>query len=188
MRVCKRGCDISRILIGYVLSDLHFDWLVGNMSLCQENLFKSKSEKTSIFLHLLNYLWEIFYKNNRKLFSCVCIAWYKHKRGWENSQQLYKPQTSSRVCITGSNSPNPSSVYIRLWKHGNHFLALKCLLSSVLDNQCVLWQERFEVISWNIVLRHFFWWWWKYTNTYQVVCSHCLSECMQSIYSFGEWN
>ena len=56
MKVCKRGCDISRILIGYVLSDVHFDWLVGNMSLCQENLFQSKSEKTSIFHHLLNYL------------------------------------------------------------------------------------------------------------------------------------
>ena len=47
--VCKRGCDISRILIGYGLSDARFDWLVGNMSVCQENLFKSKSEKTSIF-------------------------------------------------------------------------------------------------------------------------------------------
>ena len=49
MRVCKRGCDISRILIGYVLSDVHFDWLVGNMSLCQENLFQSKSEKNQHF-------------------------------------------------------------------------------------------------------------------------------------------
>ena len=32
--------------------------------------------------------------------------------------------TSSRVCITVSNSPNPSSVYIRLCKHGKRFLLL----------------------------------------------------------------
>ena len=47
----------------------------------------------------------------------VCIAWYKHERGWENSRQLCKPETSSRVCITVSNSPNPCRVYIRLCKH-----------------------------------------------------------------------
>ena len=87
-RVCKHGCDISRILIGYVLSDARFDWLVGNMRVCQENLFQSKSD-------------------------------------WENSRQLCKPSTSSRVCITISNSPNPSPVYIRLCKHGKLFLLLK---------------------------------------------------------------
>ena len=47
----------------------------------------------------------------------VCIAWYKHERGWENSRHLCKPETKSRVCITVENSPNPSSVYIRLCKH-----------------------------------------------------------------------
>ena len=31
---------------------------------------------------------ELFYKSNRKLFSCVCIAWYKHSRDWENSRHL----------------------------------------------------------------------------------------------------
>ena len=51
--IIKHGCDISRILIGYVLSDARFDWLVGNMSVCYENLLESKSEKNSIFLHLL---------------------------------------------------------------------------------------------------------------------------------------
>ena len=39
------------------------------------------------------------------------------ERGWENSRQLCKPETKSRVCITVENSPNPSSVYIRLCKH-----------------------------------------------------------------------
>ena len=47
----------------------------------------------------------------------VCIAWHKHERGWENSRQLCKTETKSRVCITVENSPNPSSVYIRIWKH-----------------------------------------------------------------------
>ena len=42
---------------------------------------------------------KLFYKSNRKLFSCVCIAWYKHSTGWKNSRQLCKPSTSSRVCI-----------------------------------------------------------------------------------------
>ena len=47
----------------------------------------------------------------------VCIAWYKHERGWENSTQLCKPETKSRVCMTVENSPNASSVYIRLCEH-----------------------------------------------------------------------
>jgi len=45
-------------------------------------------------------------------------------RGWENSRQLCKPSTSSRVCINVSNSPNPSRVYIRLCKQGKRFLLL----------------------------------------------------------------
>ena len=36
-------------MIGYVLSEVRFDWLVGNMSMCQENLFQSKSEKNQHF-------------------------------------------------------------------------------------------------------------------------------------------
>ena len=48
---------------------------------------------------------------------CICLAWCKHERGWENSRQLCKPETKSRICITVSNSPNPLSVHIRLCKH-----------------------------------------------------------------------
>ena len=77
---------------------------------------------------------KLFYKSNRKLFSCVCIAWYKHSRGWENSRQLCKPSTSSRACTTVSNSPNPSSVSIRLCKHGNRFLLLKWCKGLFWDN------------------------------------------------------
>ena len=67
---------------------------------------------------------KLFYKSNRKLFSCVCIPWYNHSRGWENSRRLCEPSTSSRVCITVSNSRNPSPVYIRLCKQGKRFLLL----------------------------------------------------------------
>ena len=42
-----------------------------------------------------------------------------------------KPSTSSRVCITVSNSPNPSRVYIRLLKHGKRLLLLKCHLNAI---------------------------------------------------------
>ena len=63
------------------------------------------------------FLGNLFYKSNRKRFSCVCIAWYKHSRRWENSRQL---------C---SNSPNPSRVNIRLSKHGKRFLLLKRVLA-----------------------------------------------------------
>lgn len=51
MRVCKHGCDITRISIGYALSNARFDWLVQNVS--------------SIFHHLSNYFRETFYKSNR---------------------------------------------------------------------------------------------------------------------------
>ena len=76
---------------------------------------------------LLFFSGKLFHKSDRKLFSFVCIAWYKHARGWENSRQLCKPSTSSRVCITVSNSPNRFRVYIRLCKHGKRFLLLKYL-------------------------------------------------------------
>ena len=46
----------------------------------------------------------------------VCVAWNKHERGWENSRQLCRPETKSRVCITVENSPNSSSVYMRVCK------------------------------------------------------------------------
>ena len=68
---------------------------------------------------------KLFYKSNRKLFSCVCIAWYKHSRGWENSRQLYKPSTSSRVCITVSILPTPLVFISGYAKKENVFYCLK---------------------------------------------------------------
>ena len=79
----------------------------------------------SAIQRVLRFVWgKLFYKSNRKPFSCVCIAWYKHWGRWENSRQLCKPSTSSRVCITVSNSPNPFRVHIRLCKHGKRLLLI----------------------------------------------------------------
>lgn len=36
----------------------------------------------------------------------VCIAWNEHWKDWEDSWQLYKPETKTRVCITVVNSTN----------------------------------------------------------------------------------
>ena len=91
---------------------------------------------------LLFFSVELFYKSNRKLFSCVCISWYKHEKGWANSRQLCKPSTSSRVYITVSNSPNPSRVYIGLCKHGKRFLLIKSYYTDC------LWRLRY---SWTFV-------------------------------------
>ena len=44
------SCDITRIVIGYVLSDVRVDWLVGNMSVYQENMF---------ILHILRFSHQI---------------------------------------------------------------------------------------------------------------------------------
>ena len=99
MRVCKQGCGVKMFCFS-------------RANQASTNLKKFSSSK-------------LFYKSNRKRFSCVCIAWCKHSRRWENSRQLCKPSTSSRVCITVSNSPSPSRVYIRLCKHRKCFLLLK---------------------------------------------------------------
>ena len=87
--------------------------------------------RISLLINALNkrvwlfFLEKLFHKSNRKLFFCVCISWYKHSRSLENSRQLCKPSTLSQVCITVSNSPNPSCVCIRLCKHRKPFLLLK---------------------------------------------------------------
>ena len=140
---------------------------------------------------LLFFSRKLFYKSNRKLSSCVCIAWYKHSRGWENSRQLRKTETKSRVCITVSNSPilgdpgavgragrkgaqkfsstlssrlltrsdwqplglpgwnppNPSRVYIRLCKHGKHFLLLQSI------PQGNVWRSVLRICKWIVGLK-----------------------------------
>ena len=43
----------------------------------------------------------------KKYFFRVYIASSKQEEGWEDSRQLCKPSTTSRVCITFENSPGP---------------------------------------------------------------------------------
>ena len=64
--------------------------------LCVQHFATSKNFS---FKELYLFSEKSFCKSNRKLFSCVCIAWYKHSRGWENSWQLCKPLTLSPVYI-----------------------------------------------------------------------------------------
>ena len=54
MGVCKHGCHITRSLIGYVLPDTHFDWLVQKIRACIKKINFAKSKfltvsKTSVF-------------------------------------------------------------------------------------------------------------------------------------------
>ena len=92
-------------------------------SFLQNNIQYSKQE--SLVFILGKVIW--IYKSNRKLFSCVCIPWYKHSRGWENSRQLCKPSTSPRVYITVSNPPNPSRGISGYANTEKSFLLLKCI-------------------------------------------------------------
>ena len=56
----------------------------------------------------------------QKTFS-VCIAPFKYERDWENSRQLFKPETKSRVCITVENSPTPRVFISGYANTGNEF-------------------------------------------------------------------
>ena len=56
------------------------------------------------------HIFEIYLIKAIEHFFCVYIASSKHSEGWENSQKLCKPSTTSQVCITVSNSPNPPRV------------------------------------------------------------------------------
>ena len=57
------------------------------------------------------------------------MPWHRHERGWENLRQLCKSETKSRVCLTVENSPNASSVYIRLCKHRKKFFYCFCKIT-----------------------------------------------------------
>ena len=66
-----------------------------------------------------------YFINAIEHFFHVYIIFSKHSEGWENSGKLYKPLTTSRVCITLSNSPNPPCVKMRLCKQEK---VLYCLI------------------------------------------------------------
>ena len=53
MRVCKHGCDITQILISYGLSDVHFDWLVGSVSVSRNFDHEVNKQRLTSFVRLL---------------------------------------------------------------------------------------------------------------------------------------
>ena len=62
----------------------------------------------------------INYLSNRKRFPCL-HSLIQTREGLGEFETACKPETKSRVCITVENSPNASSVYIRLCKHRKKF-------------------------------------------------------------------
>ena len=90
MRVCKHSCNITLILIGFVLSDLHFDWLVGNMIVYEENLFHSRSKKTA-FSFICQSIFEKYFIKALGLFFSVFTKPHL------STQHLNKLEAQSRV-------------------------------------------------------------------------------------------
>ena len=94
--MCKDTKDMILIL-GEGDRPTHKEILVKVFSECSTALTEIRIIKTK--------------QSHRALCPCLHIASFKHEEGWENSRQLRKSSTTSRVCIlTFENSPNPPSV------------------------------------------------------------------------------
>ena len=65
--------------------------------------------KQSQFIYLFRFarIFKNYFIKAIGHFFCVYIASSKQSEDWENSRRLCKPSTTSRVCITVSNSPPP---------------------------------------------------------------------------------
>ena len=123
-------CCVKFFCLSWHLSEKSI--LFGKQGLIKCTSFEYKTSRLvtiSLLISALNnrvllfFLGKLFHKSTRKYFF-LCL----HSQGWENSWPLCKPSTASWVCITVSNSPNPSCVYIRLCKHRKRFLLLKWFL------------------------------------------------------------
>ena len=77
MTVWKHGCDITRILIGYVVSRGRFDWLVENMSVYQEICFNQEVKKPA-FTFICRIISEEYFIKAIEDFFPVSIASSKH--------------------------------------------------------------------------------------------------------------
>ena len=85
---------VTRNFIGSCVSRCAF-WLVSRKDHCLERVLRKsfwikKSINKFPFICRINFA-KYFIKAIENFFSYVCIAWYKHSRGWENSRQLCKP-------------------------------------------------------------------------------------------------
>ena len=99
------------------------DWLRVHFTRTSFVYKTSRLVRISLLINALNnsillfFLGNLFYKSNRKLFSCVCIAWYKHERGWENSIQLCKPETKSRLNCLEFSKPLECLYQVLVYSH-----------------------------------------------------------------------
>ena len=104
MRICKlHGCDITWILIGYVLSDARFDGLVGNVTACKSKNQKGNKQHFPSF----QIIFEKYFVKSIDYFFRVYIASSKHLGSWKNFQQFCKPETQSRVFRKSRILPSP---------------------------------------------------------------------------------
>ena len=111
MRVCKHSCDVKMFCFSRA----------NHVSTNFKKFLTSKLDKVTLFTHCF-VGWNLQNLYNQAVSPFFRLSW-----------QLSKP--SSRVCITVSNSPNPSRVYIRLCKHGKRFLLpLNCSTLSYLES------------------------------------------------------
>ena len=96
----------------------------------KQRMVKELSELLLTINHSFSTLMQIIHTQLYERTKIIAVIVQQQKRlsvfaqpdintrgGWGNSRQLCKPETKSRVCITIENSPNASSVYIRLCKH-----------------------------------------------------------------------
>jgi len=91
------------------------------------------------------------------------------------ARSLCKPETKWRVCITVENSANPSSVYIKLWKHRKKLFYCIYKISSSKNRNAGKDQKKSFYWSKRIFLQHWFddgflnWpiktWWWRVYNS-----------------------
>ena len=72
--------DITRILIGYVLSDACFDWLVGNISAYQENVNRSRSKQTAFFF-ICRIIFEKYFNEAMEVFFSMFAYPHPNTRG-----------------------------------------------------------------------------------------------------------
>ena len=135
MRICKHGCGVK----------MYWFSRANNASTDMKKFSSSTLDKFTLFTHsFVGWNLENRYKEGVSIFFRV--SWHfrvknpyfgnhlfakqehaQDTRGVGRILDSYaKPSTSSRVCITVSNSPKPSRVYIRLCKHRKRFLLLNC--------------------------------------------------------------
>ena len=107
----------------------------------------------------------------------VCIAWYKHKRGWESLRQLCQPETSSRVGITVE--------CIRPCKHNTgkkkFFCFYKIASSKTTTREKV---KKIILLIKTYLLTTLIWQWHFSTGQSQLTFQNLVMACLQLVYLY----